>query len=79
MRHGSVGYGIGSIAKDRERGDRAGVDGLSGEARTVTLLDLEGLTEVEVAGVVGCPVGTVKSRRARARAALRQQLRDYAR
>ncbi len=46
--------------------------------RTVVLLhDIEGLPYEEIASIVGCPLGTVKSRLFNARAALRDKLSPY--
>ena len=49
---------------------------LTEDARLAVLLDLEGFSEEEMAEVLGCAPGTVKSRLFRARAALRERLRD---
>lgn len=56
------------------------LDDLPDEYRMVVLLaDLEDFSYKEIAGIVGCPVGTVMSRLFRGRRLLRKSLADFAR
>jgi RNA polymerase sigma-70 factor (ECF subfamily) len=50
---------------------------LTPDARLAVLLDLQGFDEAEMAELLQCAPGTVKSRLFRARAALRDLLRDH--
>ena len=54
------------------------LDALPDKLRTVVVLfDIEGMTYDEIAQIVGCPVGTVKSRLFNARLQLRKLLSAY--
>jgi len=68
------------VVADAELGRRIedAVRALSDKLRAVVVLfDVEGLAYHEIAEVLGCPVGTVKSRLFNARAELRRRLGPY--
>ena len=68
------------LLMNKELGGRleASLRELPEKLRTVVLLyDIEGLPYEEIAAIVGCPLGTVKSRLFNARAALREKLTPY--
>jgi RNA polymerase sigma-70 factor, ECF subfamily len=55
------------------------IESLPKDFRTVVMLsDVEDLTYEEIAAVVDCPIGTVRSRLHRARKQLHRKLHDYA-
>lgn len=43
----------------------------------ITLKDIEGLSQEEIAAILQCPLGTIKSRLTRAREALKERLRPF--
>ena len=60
----------------RSRTRSRAIEALPIEFRFVVYLDLEGFSEVEIADIVRCAPGTVKSRLSRAKARLRATLRE---
>ena len=71
-------YGV--ERKENQQRVQDALDALSDEFRTALVLkEMEGLKYEEIASIVSCPIGTVRSRIHRARAELRDRLRDVVR
>lgn len=67
-----------SLLMSRQIGETvtAAMDGLPEELRTaITLREIEGLSYEEIAAIMNCPIGTVRSRIFRAREAIAAKLR----
>jgi RNA polymerase sigma-70 factor, ECF subfamily len=65
-------------SKDTRKAVHRALDSLSDEHRVaVTLHHIEGMDVRDVAQALGCPVGTIKSRLARAREELKRKLAPY--
>ena len=67
-----------SLMMSRQIGEtvNAAMDGLPEELRTaITLREIEGLSYEEIAAIMNCPIGTVRSRIFRAREAIAARLR----
>ena len=66
------------LSREREAAVTAAIAALDEIHRTVLVLrDIEGMDYEEIAEVVPCPRGTVKSRLHRARLMLREKLKDF--
>ena len=64
--------------EEEKRYLREAISSLSDKLRTALVLhDIEGLSQEEIADVLKCPVGTVKSRVSRARGEVRTMLAEY--
>ena len=63
--------------RERDRAIQDAINGLPNEQKTLVVLrDIEGLSYEEIASITGKNAGTVKSKLSRARARLREKLKD---
>jgi RNA polymerase sigma-70 factor (ECF subfamily) len=67
-----------ALRSDLNRAIQACLDDLNEEFRTVVVLvDIQGMSYLEAAEIIGTPLGTVKSRLVRARKQMQSALQDY--